>query len=136
MGTDIHTVLQVKKGKKWETIATDIYDGRNYALFSVLAGVRGQEEPIAEPRGLPPGFVVDEDNDHRVTDAGGFIDSYWMGYHSHSWLTLAEIVDYDSGGDLEAYIKCLAYITAKMTIVAYENGLELEEVRLVFGFDS
>ena len=136
MGVDIHTVLQIKRQGRWETIATDIYPGCNYALFSVLAGVRGQEEPIAEPRGLPPGFVVDDDNDHPVADAGGFIDSYWIGDHSHGWLTAAEIVEYDCADPEEEYIKCLGYIIAKMVIVAYENDLELENIRLVFGFDS
>lgn len=136
MGCDIHTVLQVKKRAKWETVATDIFTGRNYALFSVLAGVRGGEEPIATPRGYPAGFEVMDDDCHRVTDAGGFIDSYWMGDHSHSWLTVAEIVKCDFDDPEEEYTKCLGYIVAKAMIVAYENALELEEVRIVFGFDS
>lgn len=139
MGTDLHTCLQVKKGAKWETIATDIYDGRNYALFSVLAGVRGQEEPIAEPRGYPKGFLVDDENMIPV-DGVLFFEPYWMGEFGHSWLTLEEISDRNEedrySRNALSYFSALRYIEAKMVVVAYENHLKEEDVRLVFGFDS
>lgn len=146
MGVDIHTALQVKQQGRWETIATNIYDGRNYALFGVLAGVRGQEEPIVEPRGYPKGFMVDEDNGHPIADEAGFMDTYWMGNFGHSWLTLEEINDrrerdtYDNEGGEEKfdYFIGLRYIVSKMIVLAYDQGYvdNFEDVRLVFGFDA
>lgn len=148
MGCDIHTCLQVKKGAKWETIATDIYDGRNYALFSVLAGVRGQEEPIAKPRGYPKGFLVDDENMIPV-DGVLFFEPYWMGEFGHSWLTLEEL-NYKLGRDIYEihelcitqdemeYFISLRYLISKMIVLAYDQGYvdNFEDVRLVFGFDG
>lgn len=77
MGCDIHMRLEkINKDGEWETIdlfrpARDdedekyypvtfpfvpapIYDGRDYELFGVLAGIRcSYAEPISEPRGIP-----------------------------------------------------------------------------------
>ena len=146
MGVDIHTILQVKKQNKWETIAKNVYDGRNYELFGILAGVRGQAEPIVEPRGYPKGFLVDDENMTPI-DEGGFLDSYWMGEFGHSWLTLAELNsklenDIYSAGECneeyEDYFIGLRYLVSKMIVLAFDQGYveDFENVRLVFGFDS
>lgn len=60
--------------------------GRNYLLFSILAGVRGDGIPIAPPRGLP------NDVSARVFREA---ERYGPDGHSHSWLTLAELQAYD-----------------------------------------
>lgn len=62
-----------------------LYDGRNYILFSVLASVRNcyDIEPIAYPRGLPDDISLDTEVN---------IDGYG---HDHSYLTLAELLDFD-----------------------------------------
>jgi len=61
MGCDIHAYLDVTEGEPdperdyagWiQTFAHDIPIGRDYALFGLLAGVRGGKALI-EPRGLP-----------------------------------------------------------------------------------
>lgn len=64
------------------------YHGRNYALFTILAGVRDYGEgivPIDQPRGIPddasPGYRRE-------------VEAYGGDGHSHSWLTLAELLDY------------------------------------------
>lgn len=98
MGCDIHGVLQSRNGEGWIT-ECEIERGRNYRLFAVLAGVRNgfgfagikthePVDPISEPRGLPVDFGADED-EHRWDDYTE--RATWMGDHSHSWLTLAEI---------------------------------------------
>lgn len=72
------------------------YNRRNYDVFGQLADVRNGRGfagvktgegfvPISQPRGLPDGFVPpDPENDEG-----------WLGDHSFSWLTLAELLAYD-----------------------------------------
>jgi len=78
-------------------LTAEIYTGRNYRLFGMLAGVRNgvgvagadmgdPVVPIAEPRGVPKDA------------SGGFLTEVrgWGGDgHSHSWLTLEELRAYD-----------------------------------------
>lgn len=69
-----------------------IFRGRNYELFGILADVRGVGNPvISEPKGLPEDVsdVVKEESDRWGIDG-----------HSHSYLTLRELVEY-----LEKYPK-------------------------------
>lgn len=127
MGCDIHMMAQRREARRWVTaecprdmadpyVTEEVggccdadgfwsallphawWEGRNYILFSVLAGVRNGYgfagvkttnplTPIAEPRGLPADVTVDE--------CGETPDKLWLGDHSHSWLTLREIVAYD-----------------------------------------
>lgn len=62
-------------------------EGRDYALFGILAGVRcGNREPIAAPRGMP------EDASSEVRAE---CDVWASDGHTHSWLTVAEIMAYD-----------------------------------------
>lgn len=109
MGTDIHMLVERKVDGNWESAdkwskceytgkqvvayGDQIFKDRNYALFSILAGVRngygfagtdtGDEvTPISEPRGVPDDISPDG-------------AEMWIGDHSHSWLTLAEIMAYD-----------------------------------------
>lgn len=93
MGCDIHAVFQKQNpDESWTDIPCSEWNqDRHYFLFAWLANVRNgfgfagvktgnQIAPISEPRGLPEDFEVD--------------DSYYqLGDHSHSWLTLQEIID-------------------------------------------
>ena len=116
MGTDIHGVFQRRTASGWDDIESTYEQNRHYQLFAVLAGVRNgfgfagvptgeAVTPIAEPRGLPVDFAVTDD-EHAVSDIA-HIDpgrrSYrsegepltvWMGDHSHSWLTGAEMLSW------------------------------------------
>ena len=102
MGCDIHTYREAFRGGQWvsvdEWVAYDYgedekgeeiphkkqaYDGRNYDLFGVLAGVRQRECTLMlTPRGIP--FDVSEKVRcaHEKWDADG---------HSHSYLYLHEL---------------------------------------------
>lgn len=109
MGTDIHMLVERRVDGEWQSADTwsickytgkqvvayenQVFKDRNYALFSILAGVRngygfagtdtGEEvTPIAEPRGVP----------HDISLMAA---EMWIGDHSHSWLTLAEIMAFD-----------------------------------------
>lgn len=73
------------------------YSGRNYDLFAILADVRNGKGfagiktgegfvPIADPRGLP-----DDVSEQIKADS----DRWGIDGHSHSWLTLGELLAYD-----------------------------------------
>lgn len=114
MGTDIHGVFQRRNAGRWEDIPSLYEQARHYQLFAVLAGVRNgfgfagaptgeAVKPISAPRGLPSDFVM-EDDSHPITSLenmdpwrrGWYEESealaVWMGDHSHSWLTGAEML--------------------------------------------
>jgi hypothetical protein len=112
MGCDIHLYVEAKKNGKWEAIdkwQTDsdgyfcvpyeerFYTGRNYNLFSILADVRngygfaGSDtgdgfKPISSPKGNP------SDISEQVKAES---DKWGSDGHSHSFLTLKELLDYD-----------------------------------------
>ena len=131
MGCDIHCYVEIKhKGKThnyWRKVGDifpyEYYDknsfpdkynnefndepeiGRNYDLFSIFAGVRNgtwgeRVIPISEPRGLPKDVSdeIKEKSDKMGEDG-----------HSHSYLTLEEIENYD----WEKKIKHSAYVSKK-----------------------
>ena len=111
MGCDIHGVFQTKIGDVWVDIPHGLRLQRDYTLFGVLAGVRRPPEnvaPVAEGRGLPKDFVVDDRNDHptdpecldvhdrwywmKYKQREGEPCIEWMGDHSHSWATGKEMI--------------------------------------------
>jgi len=64
------------------------YSGRNYALFTKLAGVRSwtNDGAICEPRGIPD----------DASDAYIYVTEQWEGDgHSHSYFTLTELLEHD-----------------------------------------
>lgn len=134
MGTDIHPVVQVRRGGAWEFVEIpkdekyeylNILNGRWYDLFAILGNVRNGHgfagvvtgsgfTPISDGRGLPEDFpAVDEyyhltcekhaapstelalrdgDEDDPRWDCS---ECFWLGDHSHTWVTVRELVDYD-----------------------------------------
>ena len=100
------------------------YRGRWYNLFAKLADVRNAREgdedhitPISQPRGIP------EDASplgRAVVEAGGD--------HSHSWLTLQELLDGMEGWDLREHFDATLKLMAE---VGPPN-----RVRALFSFDS
>ena len=117
MGCDIHLFSEKKKSingeDKWvnadyweinpyfETDKTEqeldivsIYDNRNYDLFNILAGVRGNGPSISQARGLPNDVssIVKKESD-RWDDDG----------HSHSYFTLAELKEYYKNNSHTSY---------------------------------
>lgn len=92
MGTDLHMVVEAmdrnyETGRdEWQCVIgrEGSYCERDYILFSVLAGVRQEDvEPIALPRGLPED--LSQAARKELEDTAD---------HSHSWLTLAEVLAY------------------------------------------
>jgi hypothetical protein len=101
MGCDIHPYAEVRRDGKWQRAPIQVPDDRNYWTFAVLADVRNgfgfagcytgePVTPIAQPRGLPEDTSV-SDNDAKY-DSPEYV---WLGDHSHSWLTLQELLAVD-----------------------------------------
>jgi hypothetical protein len=103
MGCDIHIYVEKFDGKEWKSADTwspdeydqtrntnypQVYEGRNYELFAILAGVRNRYdiEPIVRPRGLPGDISNEVQSEADRWNGDG---------HSHSWLTLKELQEYD-----------------------------------------
>ena len=105
MGADIHSCVELKNAlsQKWELAAQEIFplddsarkwykkdftsqpfSEQSYALFGFLADVRNYSRcpPIATPRGLPSDWG---ENEHPEDGD----------YHSHSWLLLRELLEFD-----------------------------------------
>lgn len=97
MGCDIHVTLQHRnKNNQWEDAdfyrplgndqfeRVQVYIWRNYPFFGLLAGVRSYIEPIDYPRGIP----------HDAPDWYKKEYSTENYYHSHTYYTLNELIDY------------------------------------------
>lgn len=64
------------------------YEGRNYSLFGILAGVRRKDLPqiVPELRGLPKDLSPEVKKE---------ADDWYGDAHSSHWLTLRELVEFD-----------------------------------------
>jgi len=111
MGCDIHFRVERYKGGAWVSVdkwtkddgdipyvswRDEYYSVRSYGLFAILADVRNSQSlicegeravtPIDKPRGLP------EDVCRLIKQES---DSWGSDGHSHSWLTLDELLAFD-----------------------------------------
>lgn len=155
MGCDIHPVVQVRKGDKWETVDLTtgpmrrddpdpqyhypLIESRSYAVFSALGNVRnfwGEDGETKMPfiqnrRGYPADFEVDDDyhpHGQRYGRPGMF-----MGDHSHGWVTLAELEAYPWADN--PMPESVAWFARDILPWLRTLGAP-EDVRMVFGFDS
>jgi len=143
MGCDIHFYTEVFKNDNWVTaddwhpvmkwVLKERYNGRNYVLFGVLAGVRKDDVPrLSNPRGLP------DDVCPQVADA---YENMKDDAHSASFFTLEELLAFNWDQEAKAY-----GITEKLSEHCsdfVENTIPMlkllgapENVRIVFWFDN
>ena len=142
MGCDIHLFTEIKKSinseEKWVNVdnwrynpyyeegnddgermmdVEPLYSGRNYELFSVLAGVRdyGNNDRIDDPRGLPEDVsdVTKKESDRWGSDG-----------HSHSWLTLRELKEYQG---LHPVVKRSGFVSSEAAKLL-DEGIETPDV--------
>ena len=99
MGCDIHLYVERynKESKRWENLSfykksseckflpVDIYDGRDYGLFGLLAGARSMIDPFVFQRGVP------DDMSCEVSKAYGD-GRYW---HTPTWYDYCELQAYE-----------------------------------------
>lgn len=110
MGCDIHPYAEVLTDSGWKKADVEVPSDRNYWAFSLLAGVRngagfaGSDTgkpvtPISEPRGLPEDTSI-ADSDDDDFDSPSHV---WLGDHSYSWVTLAELMAIDQSAPIERH---------------------------------
>jgi len=95
MGCDIHSYAERKdESGKYVDLDFSPFDNRSYGTFGFLADVRNYSAvpPISQPRGLP------DDVSSEVPER----DETWgSDGHSHSWLSVAELVSFDYDSAME-----------------------------------
>jgi len=98
---------------------------RNYKLFEVLAGVRG-DSTVAHhlPRGVPSGCSEEYAYEVSQWDSDG---------HSHSWYYLEELIDIYWGRDAES---CVQFITEFIPYLKYHAHGDYSSIRFCFFFDN
>ena len=128
MGTDIHTVIEMKIGDRWVGLtASDsnrqnrpVYAQRDYEFFRLLAGVTGKGP--REPRGLPED--ISELARHLYLD-------FSIHYHGMSHMALDEFCAIHN--KIWPELSSTVYAVEDLTGIYPEDG---EEYRVVFWFDN
>jgi hypothetical protein len=138
MGCDIHGHFEIKVRGRWLHYNMPRIE-RNYRLFGRMAGVRGDEKPIVEPRGLPKDMS-------EITK----LEYEWWGVDAHtsSWFNAEEIAE------IIEYHESLVEPSQRYKIAHEEwfyldgNGWdgflkyrkdypeEIEDIRFIFWFDN
>lgn len=134
MATDIwiHVEYKSRKTGKW-TYAYEADGDRNYKLFGILAGTRGDCRPLYDPRGLPSDISDKAKKEYEDWGADA---------HTPSWLTTQELKEClntaiertkDSYRDeMEKWLKPYYEIYEKMN----EKEAQGEPCRMIFWFDN
>jgi hypothetical protein len=124
MGCDIHLHVERRANGTWTEIESEryFYDGRNYGLFFVLAGVPYDDlDDIAAARGLP-------------ADMSETVAEHWEQWspngHSPSWLPVPALIMQDWGPVEDRWwVAALEHLKD----LAGEDGTAM---RIVFWFDK
>jgi hypothetical protein len=184
MGCDIHVHVEVRNPTtgEWEEgggrvfpdawqdgeLVEEPFGNRSYGMFGFFADVRNYSDiPLnfgPMPRGIPDDSPYSKKNAvHQEYGFGGYsydvMDHPWDGdYHSHSYLTLRELVEFDydqqfedrratrdgdggctsepGGGTMTTYREFLKYNNFFEHIEILKTLGGLDDVRIVFWFDS
>lgn len=95
MGCDIHCYAERRTTDGYECLSdAKPFDWRSYGMYGFLANVRNYSAvpPISMPRNLP----VDMSPDVRAASEAWASDG-----HSHSWLSVAELLAFDYNAEME-----------------------------------
>lgn len=139
MSCDVHGFVEVKVKGKWQAYSA-IKTLRDYTLFARMAGVRGDEDPIAEPRGFPEDAAM-------ITR----LEYEWWGSDAHtpSYLTAKEVALIENEAAKIDPALCRNYLLSVApfgyvcgnsirNISKYPEDCPkwIDDVRLVFWFDN
>lgn len=87
MGTNSHIAIEYREdhglGPIWITRAVDVAESRDYLIYALITQRDREVEPVAPRKGIPA------DIDQATRE---FIEAYGPDGHSHTWLTVAEIM--------------------------------------------
>ena len=164
MGCDIHCYIEYKHRDatttRWSSFGGRINPGRDYQLFTLLAGVQGENGPLYPVRGVPADLGYYAANDYWLYISDNCPDSEGScskesahayaihgshysedksrishpDWHSHSWLTTAEY-----GNSLDAYDRLPIHysLVEYRALLAAMRSLEgTHDARMVFWFDN
>jgi hypothetical protein len=172
MGCDIHSFAEKKVNGKWERVeekifleGTEPFGWRSYSMFAFLADVRNYDycTPLSKPKGLPDDSeFLNELSDYDISITHRLYLEGDYDYHSHSYLTLKELLDFDYDQDFwnrrvtkqigpNSWDGAALAEEGEGEIISYRENLgegffkdletlktlgDLEEVRIVFYFDN
>lgn len=155
MGCDIHMCVEVKRNinsvERW--ISADhfslnpyfdphnpfesqyelvgLFTVRNYEAFGCLAGVRSYDDSprIDNPRGVPVDAAVTTLGDIARWDDDG---------HSHSYVTLREVVEFNMRDQqVDALTGLEVAMRRRLTETMWRDNIEShDKIRIVFWFDN
>jgi|Wag4MinimDraft_11_1082651.scaffolds.fasta_scaffold08358_1 hypothetical protein len=140
MGCDIHLHIEVKINGKWYHWSNPSIK-RNYDLFALMADVRNYDniKPISKAKGLP----------ENITKPTSLTAKYWnVDGHDFSWLSVEEVIELKErysyiNPDIKPFVLYRLFNTwilgndiTSWYIYPEENILDIEDMRLVFWFDS
>ncbi len=144
MACDIHVIAETRTrdGEPWNAVTDEIFPGdaydvlhgqpytsepfgwRSYAVFTFFAGVRHRDiadiTPISQPRGMPYDASPETRKELR-----------WYDYHSHSWLSLEELLT----ADYRVMVNFVGEQFDQHLNILKKLG-DPHNVRIVFAFDS
>jgi hypothetical protein len=127
MGCDIHVHVEVKIKGEWHHYNQPNIR-RSYDLYGRMAGVRGDLEPIAKPRGIPKDatWMTKFDFERMRDDA-----------HTASWLSGAEVEKLEVEGLLDSQTDHGYIFGNGFNIKKYPEDYPdgVEDARMVFWFD-
>lgn len=153
IGADVHAYLEKfnKETRQWENAnlykknsdgtftLVNFYNGRNYDLFGKLAGVRGSEDPMVYPRGLP-----DDLSPEVKEEFGDGLD-----WHSATWYDMRElellvkagegkVPCWDEDDNMTTYDPVADFVEAARVALDMQWiwVYNMNEVRVVIWFDS
>ena len=148
MGCDIHVYLEKNVDEKydiWQRVGlyrideydknikvVDPYNCRNYDLFAILAGVRGQKDALVSPRGLPKNLSQEVEKEEKWWEGG---------YHTPTWYDLSELYlyrkmykDKEDYGCLINFVDSIEYYLDFAGEYVYE--VKPNQYRVIMWFDS
>lgn len=129
MGCDIHATFEKRVDGIW-TAVKGPHVPENYALYSILANVRQDKHepivPICMPKGIPEGASSEYLREvHTLKES-----------HSHSWLTLAELLTYDWSVGMEFQHGRGIPDFVEITMAEMKTLGRPDDIRMCFFFDN
>ena len=131
-GINVHVEVKIKNS--WHHLSTPFIRS-DYQLFSIMAGVRGDEEPIVKPKGLPRD-VTNLTLKHFNSKICDWHHASWFNYDEIK--ELKSILDKTNGLMNSIFMDSFGYvfgysITSDETLKDY---FDIDDVRFVFWFDN
>jgi hypothetical protein len=138
MGCDIHLYIEYcynpdKTDAYWQSFG-HIRPGRDYEMFTALAGVRGSYEPIVHPRGVPDKMGFESEWDYYLTVNDKYKDQegYCSTTTADRWVeegTGERILPLQDGTSIRKVVNPDWHTPSWLTAEEFEGAIKLSEDR-------